>query len=117
MRLSSVRARIAMAQALLMTSIIALAGMFGVIPDSKALQLKARKQVCETLAVNTAVLVNRNDIRGVHAALSSVVSRNPEMLSAALRSQNGKILAATAGHTERWDAELAGSKYSFETRL
>jgi PAS domain S-box-containing protein len=114
---ASVKIRIALAQAFLLSSIIALAAMLGVVPDVAPLKLQGRKQVCEALAVNTAVLVTHKDIDGVHAALTSVVSRNDEMLSAALRTKAGNVVAQAGNHATRWNNKLGQTEYSFETQV
>ena len=117
MQFKSLKIRIALAQVFMLSSILAIAAFLQLIPDAKPGRQLGRKKVCEAMAVNTAVLVTHNDVRGVDAALKSIVDRDQEMLSVALRSDDGVVQAEAGDHARHWNNELTPEEYSVETQV
>jgi len=92
----------------LVVSLTLAAEFFGFIPDQVKLALDARTQICETLAVQLSWGAARNDMRMIQTTLESVVERNNDILSAALRTQrNGKIIEA-GDHEKFWVEQKGG---------
>ena len=65
--------------------------------------LDARKRMSESLAVQFSSLVAKNDLGTVQSTLFAIVRRDPEVLSAALRSEDGKIYTDAGVHKRYWD--------------
>jgi diguanylate cyclase (GGDEF)-like protein/PAS domain S-box-containing protein len=74
-------------------------------PDEKQTTLKARKQFCESLAVQLSSVALKNDIEILRTTLESVVERNDDVLSAALVSNGGLSLVA-GDHEAHWAGGL-----------
>lgn len=96
-------ARISLGLVLLTTSILLIGDIFFRLGDqSSQAILEARKQLCESLAVQFSVLISRRDSRAIESTLQTVVRRNDEVLSAALRSNEGEILVEVGLHDRYW---------------
>ena len=63
MKYLSARSRIVFGQACLLASVLLLAIVLGVLPDRSQAVLRGRAQLCEAIAVNSSILVSRQDIR------------------------------------------------------
>jgi diguanylate cyclase (GGDEF)-like protein len=83
-------------------SLILIAYSFGLIPseDRGALELRAR--IAENIALQLANLTGRNDAIATRDAIASIVGRNKEVLSLAVRGADSKVLAASENHGEQW---------------
>jgi diguanylate cyclase (GGDEF)-like protein/PAS domain S-box-containing protein len=86
----------------LMLSLLFLAFAVGLIPDSQATALQGRKVFCEQLAVSCAYLVERQDAAAILPSLEGALRRHPNLVSAAVRAPDGKLLLATSGHETLW---------------
>jgi hypothetical protein len=87
-------------------SLILIAYSVGLIPseDSGALELRAR--IAENIALQLASLTGRNDAIATRDAIASIVGRNKEVLSLAVRGADGKCsrrrrITATNGSSLR----------------
>ena len=103
MRFLPIKAQIAIAQAFLLASIVILAAIFGLVPNRRVAEMQGRAKLCEALAVNTAILVNRNDIDTLQAMLETVVARHPQMLSVAVHKSGGVRIVEVGQHTANWN--------------
>lgn len=115
MRFLPIKVQIAIAQAFLLASIVILAAIFGLVPNRRAAEMQGRAKLCEALAVNTAILVNRNDIESLHAMLETVVARHPRMLSVAVQREGGKRIVEVGDHAANWNP--IADEVSVDTQL
>ncbi len=115
MRFLPIKAQIAIAQAFLLASIVILAAICGLIPNRRAAEMQGRAKLCEALAVNTAILVNREDIRSLEAMLQTVVARHPKMLSVAVHKTGGSRIVEVGDHSANWNP--IADEVSIETQL
>jgi PAS domain-containing protein len=101
--LTSPLARISLGLVLLTTSILLIGDIFFRLGDqgSRAI-LDARRQLCESLAVQFSVLLTEDDTRAIETTINTVVRRNDDVLSAALRADNGDILVEAGLHDRYW---------------
>lgn len=83
-------------------SLILMAQFAGLVPDQDAAALSARQKLCEGLAVQLSSAASRKDMRLVNETLRSVVARNDDILSAALRDRIGNVTAAAGDHQQHW---------------
>ena len=97
-------ARISFSLVLLTVSILLIGDIFFRFGDqsSRAI-LDARKQLCESLAVQFSVLISEHNTRVIESTLNTVVSRNEDILSAALRANSGNILIESGVHERYWE--------------
>src|SRR5262249_37214906 len=83
-------------------SVLFAAQALGLVPDRDTAILTGRKSLTEMLAVHCSVCAQRKDTLAIQSALDAAVRRNPEVLSAALRSSDGAVLAQAGDHTNSW---------------
>jgi len=96
----------------LVVSLTLAAEFFGFIPDQAKLALDARTKICETLAVQLSWGAARNDTRMIQTTLESVVARNNEINSAALRTQRRGLIAVAGDHENFWIEQKKGMSTS-----
>jgi uncharacterized membrane protein affecting hemolysin expression len=85
--------RLSFGLALLTISMVLAADFIGLVPNQAKAVLEGRKQLCESLAIQSAVCLERNDLAAVQATMRLAADRNAQILSASLRSVDGRILA------------------------
>ncbi|MCA9144205.1 MAG: response regulator [Planctomycetaceae bacterium] len=115
MKFLPLKAQIAIAQAFLLASIVILAAIFGLVPNRRAAEMQGRAKLCEALAVNAAILVNRNDVESLRAMLETVVTRHPKMLSVAVQREGGKRIVEVGEHSANWNPVI--DEVSVDTQL
>jgi len=76
--------------------------VLGVLPDEASVARQIRKKSSESLAVQLAALAQSDDIETLKRTLHAVVTRDPEVLSIAVRRANGNIAAETGNHERYW---------------
>ena len=94
--------RITIGLVLLTTSILLAGNILGLTPDGSRSELNARQRFCETLAIQLTLALNDDNMAMVQTIVDTVVGRDPAILSAALRSPDGALLAATPEHQQHW---------------
>ena len=88
-----------------LTLALALVGyVIGLMPDGYKAELDSRAKVAESLAVQLAGAANRSDNLTVRETLTSVVERNTDVLSSALRRADGEIILSAGDHEKFWIA-------------
>jgi len=95
--------RVSLGMIMAIVAILMLSDMLGLIPDRSTAVVDGRKTVAETLAVQYSLAARRNDYDAIESSMKMLVERNDEVLSAALRNSNGKIVAEVGDHAEHWD--------------
>src|SRR6266550_2019500 len=98
----SARARITIGQMALLVSVMMLAIAVGLMPSPREAILDGRAKLCESIAINASVLATRGDITGMQAALSAIVTRDKQIVSAAVRDADGKLVAVVGDHESGW---------------
>ena len=94
--------RISLGLVILTCSLIVALDFFGFVPDPAADLVEARIQLCETLAVHAAAAADRNDLASIRTSLQVAIRRNEDVLSAGLRSPNGRLLVSAGDHRRLW---------------
>ncbi|MEP0942434.1 MAG: EAL domain-containing protein [Rhizobiaceae bacterium] len=79
-----------------------LAYMVGLVPDGKKVALDSRAKIAESLAIQLVGAVNRNDAESLEEVLTSIVSRNDDVLSGAVRLADGKVVFQAGDHQKHW---------------
>ncbi len=78
------------------------ASFLGLFPDRYGAILAGRAAIAETVAVNSSVFITQRDLRRMEANLQVLVSRNDEMLSAAVKQKDGKAVTTVGDHDVNW---------------
>ena len=102
MKRVSARTRICLGQSLLLLGVLMCAVMLNFVPDYRKHVMAGRAVLCESVAVNASAFVSQDDARRMEAILKVLVDRNPEILSAGIRSSEGALVVDIAGHAAAW---------------
>lgn len=94
--------RLSVGLVILTVSLLILAQAIGLAPGAERQQLDVRKRLAETLASQVSVAIMRGDELLLQYLLESSVERNPEILSVAVRHNNGNLVAKTNAHEKFW---------------
>jgi len=96
------KSRIALGQVGLLASVLLGASFFGLIPDQRMSIREGRAALAEALAANSSALLTQNDLHRLENDLNFVVERNDDLLSAGLRTEEGRLIATVGPHEEGW---------------
>jgi PAS domain S-box-containing protein len=88
-------------------SVLLGAVFLGIVPNRREAVLEGRQRLCESLAVNSSVLISRDDTRRLQAILTYLVAREGDLLSAGIRQADGKLIVDVGNHSKHW-REFAG---------
>jgi PAS domain S-box-containing protein len=77
----------------------------GLVPDRQGAILDARKAVCEMAAFQGSLAAQRGDPGALRAGLRTLLRRNPDVLSAAVRGADGHLLVAVGEHDLHWGGQ------------
>ena len=71
--------------------------IMGLMPDGFKAELDARAKVAESLAIQLVGAINRKDVPVLRETIDSVVKRNADVNSVALRGMDGKLIIQWPG--------------------
>ncbi|OHC62051.1 MAG: hypothetical protein A2045_04060 [Rhodocyclales bacterium GWA2_65_20] len=94
--------------ALVFGMLLALNLVFDVVPDRERTKQESQRRFAENLAVQIASLAATGNEKSLGSALQSVLTRNPEVLSVALREASGYIVDQRGDHGRYWAAPETG---------
>jgi PAS domain S-box-containing protein len=91
-----------------MVSIATTAMLLGsrMLPDHRHHIKQQRAALSESLAVTAQVALQTKTFDNAKAVLAAAVQRNNDLLSAGIRSRNGKQMAEAGSHFEHWPSDL-----------
>ncbi len=101
--------RLAFALVCLGASLILGGHWLGLVPDSGPLEMRARQRLSESIAINAAAHVRKQQWIELETTLQTQTDRDESLLSVGVRSNLGALPASTAHHTEIWQARQADS--------
>jgi diguanylate cyclase (GGDEF)-like protein len=78
--------------------------MLGTSGDQGSQQRMLRKQLAESLAVQTAVMLRTEDLPGIDRLLREIVPRAQELRSVGVRRADGHLVASAGPHGQAWTA-------------
>ncbi len=99
----------------LLVSLVIAAVLLGIVPDEFRARREGRAAMLEAVAANTTAFISQSDLRRLEKVLQLVVKRNPDMLSAAVRRDDGLVLVEIGDHDLYW-IPMPG-EYSTERQL
>ncbi len=94
--------RISFAIVMLTISLLVFSDLVGLMPNKHNSALDVRKQMSEALAIQLSQLAAADEFHVLESTLHAIVSRNEEILSAALRRSDGKALSEYGDHQAYW---------------
>ena len=92
----------------LTATLLMFAQFIGLVPDEAQAILDSRRKFAETLAVQLSAEGDNLSIDTVQAVLTSIVDRNEDVRSTALRDASGKLVASAGDHERYWEAPPSG---------
>jgi len=101
--------RISLALSLLTACILLTADMLGFTPNEDRIQLDARKQISESLAIQFSVMDPRRDLKKLQNLVRVVAKRNPGILSTGIRRTSGELVFKSPNHVQLWQG-FSGEK-------
>lgn len=87
----------------------------GLIPDDRALALRSRGRLCESVAIGCSTLAKYEDPSAMQTLLQATRDRNPEMKSLAIRRANGQLDCFVGDHAREWGD--SSHEFSTETHM
>jgi diguanylate cyclase (GGDEF)-like protein/PAS domain S-box-containing protein len=87
---------------LLTVSLFLFGDLIGIVPDEERGVLDGRRKFCESLAIQFSLAVTSGNVGLVNATLDSLVNRETDVLSAAVRTIHGRVLAEAGEHARHW---------------
>ncbi len=109
------RLRISIGLAGLTLSVLLLSMMIGIMPDREHAVLEGRRVFCEAIAVDSSIMVSQRDLSRLQTVLKVTAERDPDILSAALRREDGRILAEVGDHDAQW--KKLDDEHSIDTQV
>ncbi len=94
--------RISMGLVGLTLSLLMATHLLGLLPDERLMQVEARGRIAESLAMQLSGAISRTDVVTLDETMQSVVIRNKDILSMALRKADGDIVVAAGEHDTHW---------------
>lgn len=101
--------RVSFSLMLLTVSLLLIADLLGLIPDTRHAELQSRKFMAESLAVQLSNEITHKRLQSIDQILQSVVERNDMITSVAVRSSNNELVSEYGGHDRYWTLK-AGDK-------
>ena len=101
--------RIAIGLGFITATALLAAILCGVLPHPQEATLKARKQVCENIAMSMSLHARDFEFGRMKTLLKSAVEHNEDILSAAVRVTDGRRVVEVGEHSGYWREGLDGS--------
>jgi hypothetical protein len=114
-RILGTKAHVAVGLAAIVTSAVVFAMLLGLLPDRLGAQREGRVSLAESVAASASALLTAQEERRLDSVLHFIMSRNPEVLSIAVRERSGRIRVSAGEHTAHWEAIEGG--LSSDTQL
>ncbi|NNK56881.1 MAG: EAL domain-containing protein [Desulfofustis sp.] len=100
--------RISLGLVSLTISLLILGKIIGLAPDRTSAVVDSRKTLSEALAIQFSAAVQHDDLALIRKTLESMVERENDIQSAAIRDARGDLIAETGNHTEYWESPGIG---------
>ncbi|MBT8359897.1 MAG: PAS domain S-box protein, partial [Deltaproteobacteria bacterium] len=100
--------RISFGLVALTISLLLLGKMLGIAPDRTSTIVESRKTLSEALAIQFSAAAQRGDFPLIRETLESMVERDSEITSAAVRDLHGELLAEAGNHLANWQPPANG---------
>jgi diguanylate cyclase (GGDEF)-like protein/PAS domain S-box-containing protein len=92
----------------MVVSLLLILDFIGLIPNQMEMTRQVRNRSSEALAIQAAALLQHGDVAAVGRAFEDVQARDAQILSLAIRQQDGRLLLAVGEHARHWQAPEEG---------
>ncbi len=100
--------RISLGLVCLTISLLLMAKILGLAPDRTNAVVESRKTLSEALAIQFSAAAQHGDLTVIRETLESMVERQNEIASAAIRDAGGELIAETGNHLAHWKPPADG---------
>jgi len=100
--------RLSIALVMLAVNLLFLANLMGFFPDQSEFALELRKSLSESLALQFSAVAEKGEFQIIQNTLRTVVERNDDIRSAAIRTNDGQLLALAGEHLSQWKTPADG---------
>jgi len=104
--------RMSIALVMLTVNLILLANMIGLVPNESESALTFRKALSESLALQFSTAAEKGEFQTIQRTLRAVVERNDDIRSAAIRTNDGRLIALVGEHLAHWKPPVDGKSTS-----
>jgi signal transduction histidine kinase/DNA-binding response OmpR family regulator len=94
--------RISVGLASISLSILFAAYALSLLPDREAAVVRGRQALCEAEALHCSLAAQQGDLAATRATLLALLQRDPDVVSAAVRGPDGRLLVAAGDHDTHW---------------
>ena len=115
MRRLNVKHRVVLGLVGLTVSLVMLAFILGIVPDRESAVREGRAALAEAIAVHSTEAVTSTHVQDLERNFKLFADRNDDLVSLALRRQDGQILVSTEDHADHW--QEMGGEYSKDTQV
>ena len=78
------------------------ATVMDMVPSTEKAELEGRSELCESIAITSSLMLQKNRLLDLDAVLTQTVKRNPQITSIGLRNEAGRLVVDTNGHQKHW---------------
>lgn len=115
-RLSSIH-RIVLGLVSLTVTILLVAGLAGLVPNSMKIEQQARRSFCESTAISFMAMASRMDAEQLKDALTRIRHRNSQVVSIGIRKADGELVIQSGPHRAVWESHGETSASMRETMV
>jgi diguanylate cyclase (GGDEF)-like protein/PAS domain S-box-containing protein len=94
--------RMSLGLTMLTLSMLFVADILGLIPSTRYAELQSRKAISESLAIQLSAEITLKRLNNMNQILNSIVERNENINSVAVRKVNNTLLANVGNHAQHW---------------
>ncbi len=98
--------RLSVGLILLTVSLLLIGDLLGLAPNQHRAEHKARKVIAEALAVQVSADISAGRVGPVVEIVEALHERNDDVLSVALRRNDGRLVASAGDHVKHWDPSV-----------
>ncbi len=108
MQLLTTTLRISISLVCLLVSLLFAAQLLGLVPNETKALLRARRSLCETIAIDCSLAAARNDLKLMEESLKAIVQRTADLNEASGVTPNDRVLIHVGAAEESSTAEAEG---------
>ena len=116
----STRVLLAMGLSTLSVTLVLMASMLGLVPDTESANRRHRADLAETVALAASLALDEEQPALLQATLDFGRQRHPLVSSIGMRRADGGLLASSGDHARTWQAPVAprgGTPMSTDTQV
>lgn len=110
MKFLTAKTRITIGLTGLIVTLMVTVSSIGVGPNERKLKMDKRLSLAESTAIGCSIHLNQRQFNEVEFLLRALAERNPEVISAAIRRNSGRLDASIGNHEDQWQVANGDSE-------